>query len=109
MLQATELNIGDLVRLNSGSPDLTVIGLRQSKVAVQWPDDLATMQKAGDGDRRRETGTDGKLPFLETLNKHEPNQFCQINFRKRPVRHRSPPVSLISSVILASIRVMETS
>jgi len=32
-----------------------------------------------------ETGTDGKFPFLETLNKHEPNQFCQISLRKRPV------------------------
>src|SRR5216683_1489583 len=37
----------------------------------------------GDGDR-------GKFPFLETLNKHEPNKPCQINIRKRPVCPKSP-------------------
>ena len=51
----------------------------------------------GDGRRRRETGTDGKFPFLETLNKHEPNQFCQISLRKRPVCPRFPPIPLSAS------------
>ena len=40
---------------------------------------------------------DGKFPFLETLNKHEPNQFCQISLRKRPVCPRFPPIPLSAS------------
>jgi uncharacterized protein YodC (DUF2158 family) len=32
-----KLNIGDYVRLNSGSPDLKVIGLSSKKVIVEWP------------------------------------------------------------------------
>ena len=36
MLQAAELYIGDLVRLNSGSPDLRIIASDARKVAVEW-------------------------------------------------------------------------
>jgi uncharacterized protein YodC (DUF2158 family) len=34
--QQLEIQIGDIVHLNSGSPDLKVISVMSERVAVQW-------------------------------------------------------------------------
>ena len=39
-----KFRIGDVVRLNSGSPNLTVTGTTPSKIYVKWTDDTGAVQ-----------------------------------------------------------------
>jgi uncharacterized protein YodC (DUF2158 family) len=34
----SEINIGDTVRLNSGGPNLTVVGGNQANITIEWRD-----------------------------------------------------------------------
>lgn len=39
-----EFKVGDMVKLNSGSPDLKVVELHGDRVAVEWPDRDGVLQ-----------------------------------------------------------------
>ena len=38
------MKVGDIVHLNSGSPDLEIIWLDETRVGVEWFDDEGKMQ-----------------------------------------------------------------
>ena len=45
MQTPTQLCIGDMVHLNSGSPALKVVALRNHKVEVEWSNQLGRLER----------------------------------------------------------------
>jgi hypothetical protein len=45
MLEQTELQIGELVRLNSGSPDLKVVAFDGDQVEMEWVGESGNLER----------------------------------------------------------------